>query len=104
MTFNNFAKLKLMIPLVNEAVDTDLKLSEQVLLGRYFLNIGDDNIRHIVLDTGDPQKGRIGLLVNPPVWQYDGLWVLAPSSGDFGQIQKYIQCQIQKKDCPILPD
>src|SRR3990167_439953 len=87
----------------NDATDTDMKLSEQILFAKYFLNSKNLNIRHLTLDTGNPEKKEAGYLMNPPLWQYDGAWVLIPKSGDFGEIQRYLFCQLDSPNCPLKP-
>ena len=58
------------------------------------------SIKTTVLDQGDERAKRPGLLINPPIADY-GAWVLAPRSGDFTEIQKYIACEIKEDNCPI---
>ncbi|MBI5452556.1 hypothetical protein HY945_03770, partial [Candidatus Gottesmanbacteria bacterium] len=83
--------------------DTDMKLSEQALFLKFFLKISDDKIRKIVLDSGDEKKGIKGFLVNPPLWEYNGEWVLVPRSGNFEEIHQFISCQLQNSNCSLTP-
>jgi len=101
--WKNPEKLRQLFYSYDNATDTDMNLSEQALFFKYFLNLTDNKIRKIVLDTGDEKKGIKGFLVNPPEWQYKGAWVLIPRTGDFDEIKKYISCQVENPNCPIKP-
>lgn len=96
-------KLKEVFGAFDDATDTDMKLSEQALFLKFFLKVSDDKIRKIVLDSGDEKKGIKGFLVNPPLWEYNGEWVLAPRSGNFEEIHQFISCQLQDPNCSIKP-
>ena len=60
-------------------------------------------LRKISLDAGDKVQGREGYLVNPPVWEFDGVWVLVPRTGNFAEIHEYIKCQLTDPACPAKP-
>lgn len=87
----------------NEAVQTDMNWSEKIVFAKFFLNLPDGAIRHLVLDTGNEEQKRKGFLINPPASQYKGAWVLIPRSGDFSEIQKYIACQLETPNCEMGP-
>ncbi len=87
----------------NEATETDMKLSEQILLAKYFLKSLTSNIRNLSLDTGNEEKKIKGFLVNPPLWQYDGAWVLVPRGGNFEEINEFISCNLTNPVCSIIP-
>ncbi|MCL4339072.1 LCP family protein [Patescibacteria group bacterium] len=91
----------------NKTVLTDMNLSEKIQMARFFATLKDGSLRKVVLDAGDilsnaPNR-RKGFLVNPPDWQYDGRWVLAPRTGNFDEIHKFILCQMQDPNCKIIP-
>jgi len=99
----NPTKAKQLFSAINEAVLTDLNWSEKLLMSKFFLTFGEGKMRRIVLDSGDEEKGKKGFLVHPPEWQYNGAWVLAPRTGNFEEIQKYILCQLEEPNCPMQP-
>lgn len=68
-----------------EEIDDFLKIAKK---------INTAQIETLALDTGDEKKGREGLLVNPPLDNYYGAWVLVPRSGDFEEIHKYLESQL----------
>lgn len=78
------------------AIKTDISISEQLLLGNLLLN-SNRTFQPISLPEDLPQENKKGLLINPPLWQYGGAWVLVPKNDSFSQIHQYIQCVIQKE-------
>ncbi len=101
--WQNPLRLKELFAAFNDATDTDMKLSEQILFIKLFLKISDEKIRKIVLDSGDEEEKRSGFLINPPLWEYNGEWVLVPRTGNFEEIHKFFSCQLQNPNCPIKP-
>lgn len=103
--WQNLKHIKQLFLAFDDATDTDMNLSEQILFFKSFLNLPEQNIRKIVLDNGDEEKGRNGFLENPPLWQYSGEWVLIPRTGkgDFEEIHKYIFCNLENPNCQVKP-
>lgn len=99
ISLQNLSLLSELLKLMETSIKTDMNLSELFVLGNYFLREKDQNIRQLTLDSGDEIKGREGLLINPPLWQYDGIWVLTPKNEDFTQIYDFIACNLEKDDC-----
>lgn len=100
----NISKLKSIFDEAYKYLETDLTLSEMMSLGKYYLFNSDIKIRQVVLDTGDDVKKIPGLLVNPPLWEFNGIWVLTPRTGDYQEIHEYIACELTGSDCNIKPD
>lgn len=100
---SNLKQFKELITAFDQATETDMKLSEQILFFKSFVKLPDEKIRKIVLDSGDKEKGTEGFLVNPPLWQFSGEWVLIPRTGDFDEIHKYISCNLENPACSIKP-
>lgn len=100
--WRNPSKLKVLIEAFENMTVTDMNWSEKILLFRFFLQLKDQNIVHVTLDTGT-ENDTNGFLIHPPVWQYKGLWVLAPKSGNFTQIHDYIKCQLFNPQCTMQP-
>lgn len=101
--WQNPLRLKELFTAFDEATDTDMKLSEQILFFKLFLKVTDEKIRKIILDSGDEREERKGFLVNPPLWEYNGEWVLVPRTGNFEEIHKFFSCQLQDINCSIKP-
>lgn len=59
-----------------------------------------------VIDEGDNYRQRPGLLLNPPLTDFNGMWVLVPRKGssNFSEIQEYVRCIISGKDCMVTED
>lgn len=87
-------RFKEILGAVDGATTTDLNLGESLLLGRIFIR-SKTQVRSISLTQDEPQKGKPGLLLNPPLRQYGGVWVLVPKHEGYGEIHRYISCVIE---------
>lgn len=96
-------KIKNLIDAFDKATLTDMNWSEKLLFFRFFVKIPEGNLRRITFDSGDKEKERPGFLENPPLWQYDGIWVLVPRTGNFEEIHEYISCHLSDPQCSIKP-
>lgn len=76
---------KLLFQALDEATDTDMTLGELLTLGKIFESIKPANIAKISF---------VDLLETPPLWLYDGKYVLVPKDS-FAAIHEYIQTQLQ---------
>jgi len=95
-------KISMLLPLVKKTVTTDMLLGEEAIFGRALL-ANTQSIRQAAITQDEPEKGNPGLLINPPQWQYNGLWVLVPKSEDFSQIHAYVGCVLENTgDCERL--
>ncbi|SRR6266568_2590268 len=103
-TLLNPVKVVDLINTLSGSLETDIKQSQysdfislaQVMKGA--------KITSSVLDTGDSENDRYGLLVNPPISaDYGSAWVLAPRAGatDYSEIQAYVTCQINGGNCLV---
>lgn len=90
-TLTNWSRMRSFIRETQAAVMTDMTGGEVMVFGRV-LAITRSYIRTAALTQDEPDKDKIGLLVNPPLWQYDGKWVLIPKHGDFTRIGEYVKC------------
>jgi LCP family protein required for cell wall assembly len=89
--------------IVSKSLDTDIKQSEFDDFIRLANNMKKAKIVSSVIDMGDAQENRQGLLINPPISQeYDNAWVLIPrlGNGNYTEIKNYINCEIIKGSCP----
>lgn len=70
--------------LFDDATDTDMTIAQLIHVGRQFASVGQDNIKKISIDE---------LLVNPPAYLYDNLYVLVPQTS-WDAIHSYIKEQL----------
>lgn len=101
----DIARNRKIIQAFDDATDTDMNFKEAALLGKLFLSINPQDIRKVIIDSGNEETGRKGFLLNPPAWQFDGQWVLIPRKGetDFREINSYIDCFIKDPACKMTP-
>lgn len=95
-----------MIDLINTlsgSLETDIPQSKYADFIQTAQDMKGAKIASTVIDTGDSEMGRYGLLINPPVADYGGAWVLAPRTGatDYSEIQEYVSCMITTANCTV---
>lgn len=101
----NPVKALSLIDVVKDSITTDIKEDEYDDFIRLAQKFKSATITSVVLDTGDTQTNRPGLLVNPPMTEeYLNQWVLVPAAGNgnYTEIKKYVDCEI-KGDCDLKP-
>lgn len=98
--FNSLIKIA---KFVNSVIVTDLTLREKISCADYFLRNKNFSVRKLVLDEGNSLDKKPGYLTNPPIWQYNGAWVLIPRTGDFEEIHSYVACNLDTSACLIKP-
>lgn len=87
------------------SIDTNIKEDEFDDFIRLFQKMKKAKIQTTVLDYGDEQTNRVGILINPPLSaEFNYAWILIPriGNGNFSEIQKYVDCQIKLDNCSIL--
>ncbi|OGH41832.1 MAG: hypothetical protein A3H79_02825 [Candidatus Levybacteria bacterium RIFCSPLOWO2_02_FULL_36_8b] len=102
--FLNPAKVIGVYDTLKNSIDTNIEEEEVDDFIKLANKMKKAEIRSVVLDNGDAQKGRPGLLANPPISSvYENQWVLIPriGNGDFSEIQKYVDCEIKIGNCPV---
>lgn len=89
----------------DKATDTDMNWGETLALGKLFLGIKDNQVRKLTIDSTDEQTGKKGYFMNPPTYDFNGVWVLIPRVGkdDFSEIEKYVKCFLDNPNCPMAP-
>lgn len=105
-TLLNPVKMISLYETMNTNIDTDIQQSEFDDFVRLFQKMKGAKIQSAVLDMGDEEKGRFGLLANPQTaTDYGNQWVLIPRSGNgnFTEIQKYVECEIKTGICVVSP-
>lgn len=100
----NPVKVESLFSILRENVDSNIKTSELDDFIRLAKKMEGAKIRSIVIDYGDEENGREGLLVNPAISEaYGSQWVLIPriGNGEFSEIHEYISCHLTSEACPI---
>ena len=103
-TLTNPGKVISLYDILKDSIDTDIKQNEMDDFIRLAEKMKKASIQSAVIDTGDAQTKRPGLLMNPSSAEdYYLQWVLIPmaGNGNFSEIQKYIGCEIKTGNCPI---
>jgi LCP family protein required for cell wall assembly len=105
-TLINPGKIISLYAVLQGSIDTDIKQSEFDDFIRLATKIRSAKIQSVVIDQGDDQTQRPGLLINPPLTSdYDYAWTLIPRTGNgsFAEIQNYISCEVTKGNCFVSP-
>lgn len=105
-TIINPGKILTLYNIISASIDTDILSDEFDDFIRLAQKMKGAKITSTVLDTGDEQTNRAGLLqIAPLSSDYDYLSVIIPrvGNGDFTEIQKYINCEITKGNCIVSP-
>lgn len=103
-TLLNPAKIVSLYDILKGSIDTDIKDDEFDDFIRLTAKMKTAQTENAVLDTGDGEAKRPGLLINPVSGEeYNFEWALIPrkGNGNFLEIQKYIDCEIKIGNCPI---
>jgi LCP family protein required for cell wall assembly len=102
-TFLNPVKLVSLVSVLSGSIDTDIKEDEYDDFVKLAQGIKGGKIDSAILDIGDEQAGRIGLLEHPESGDYDGQYVLVPTQGNgkYSEIQEYIGCEIKYGNCNV---
>src|SRR3989344_3868930 len=103
-TLANPAKVISLYDILKVSIDTDIKDDEFDDFIRLAEKMKTAQTENAVLDTGNQEIKRPGLLINPKSGEeYNFEWVLIPrkGNGNFSEIQKYIDCEIKIGKCTI---
>lgn len=90
-----------LVNVIKDSIVTDIKEEEYDDFIKLAQKMQNSDIKSAVIDTGNYEEDRPGLLINPPTGpEYRSQWVLIPAAGngDYKQIQKYVDCEI-KENC-----
>ena len=101
----DFTKNKQIFQTLQSSLITDMNLPEMIVFAKEFSDLNKDSIKRPTLATADPIVGVDGFLINPPIYEFDGKWVLIPKEGNgqFDQIHQYISCWIKNPKCDMTP-
>ena len=102
-TILNPIKLTSLYTVLAESIDTDINQSEFDDFIKLMQKIKNAKIHSSVIELEDKKKNRPGFLINPPLENFKGTWVLIPrlGNGNFSEIQKHVSCLRVSDSCPI---
>ncbi|OGY18893.1 MAG: hypothetical protein A2900_01355 [Candidatus Chisholmbacteria bacterium RIFCSPLOWO2_01_FULL_50_28] len=83
-------KVRQLMQTFSGTVKTDLSETEYVSLAKLALKTQAEHIRHGVIEEEDKEAGKPGLLIHPPLANYNGQWVLIGRNG-WEEIHTYIE-------------
>ena len=90
---------------VDSSLETDLIFTDLLYLAKVARGIDNQNLKQIPLIEGGAEGTTAGFLINPPIENYNGRWVLAPEDDDFTPIHSYILCVLTNPQCTMkLPE
>lgn len=101
-TVLNPAKFIGLYSILKGNIDTDIKSTEMDDFVRLAQKMKYAKVKSAVIDYGDANNKRAGLLINPNITSdYKFQWVLIPriGNGNFEEIQGYIDCEITLGSC-----
>lgn len=97
-TILNPAKLKGVLDIVNDSIETDIPTDKLPIFARMFLGIKQNEIKNVVLDGGTIGDAQTGLLVNPPIsGNYDNQWVLVPRDETWEEVRGWVKELLPQK-------
>jgi anionic cell wall polymer biosynthesis LytR-Cps2A-Psr (LCP) family protein len=103
-TLINPAKVLNLYSVLKGSIDTDIKQEEFDDFIRLAQKMSNAKIQSAIIDIGDEQTERAGLLFHPLITEeYNYEWVLIPriGNGNFSEIYNYVSCEIGTGGCPI---
>lgn len=104
-TLVNPAKLINLYSVLKGSIDTDIKQEEFDDFIRLAQKMSKAKIESAIIDVGDEQTERSGLLFHPLITEeYNYEWVLIPrtGNGNFAEIMDYVSCEIGTGGCQIF--
>jgi len=103
-TLLNPVKITGLLGALQGSIETDIKQDKYGMFIGLAEQLKGAKITSIVIDDGDQETGRLGLLTNPPITADTAYqWVLEPRVGatDYSEIQEYVACQIKSENCTV---
>jgi len=85
-TFLNPKKIKELVEVFGDSIDTDIKEGEYPEFFKLALKLDQNKLKTVVLNED--------LLYNPPKSEYDGQWILVPKSGNWQEVQECVKSLI----------
>src|SRR3989344_7380329 len=89
-TLANPIKIKSLIDTFGNSFETDIPIDDMIKLFGFSKKI--NSTQSIVLSS----DSKNGLLINPPLEDYGGAWVLIPRTKDFSEIQNFVKIALEE--------
>lgn len=105
-TFVNPVRLIGLYETFKGMVDTDIQPTEIDDFLKLAKKMQKSTIKSVVIDAGDSQTDRPGLLDTPePSSEFGYQWVIVPRTGigNYTEIQGFVRCEMRTGECPITP-
>ncbi len=104
-TVLNPVKIANIYSVLAKTIDTDIQQYEFDDFIKLAQKMKNASLKSTVIEVQDNQSTKDELLINPPLDEFKGAWVLIPrvGNGNFSEIQNYVQCVLTKDACPISP-
>lgn len=108
-TFLNPIKLIELFTIFQDSIDTDIKQNEYDDFVKLANKMRGATTQSYVIDAGDEQAQRNGLLINPPITDAVGnQWVLIPrvGSNNYSEIHAFVKCLVESESsesCTVTP-
>lgn len=102
-TLTNPVKVLGMINLLKDNIKTNITENEYDDFIKLAQKMKGAKITSNVIDEGNSADEREGLLVNPPLQDYNGQWVLAPRTGkgNYTEIKTFVSCVFTGSKCEV---
>lgn len=102
-TLTNPVKVLGMINLLKDNIKTNITESEYDDFIKLAQKMKGADISSSVIDEGNSADEREGLLINPPLQDYNGQWVLAPRTGkgNYTEIKSFVSCVFTGAKCEV---
>jgi anionic cell wall polymer biosynthesis LytR-Cps2A-Psr (LCP) family protein len=103
-TLLNPVKIVELVNTLKDSLKTDIKEDEYDDFVNLAQKMKGAKISSAVVDMGDSESERLGLLLSPPISpEYGNQWVLSPrtGNGNYSEIQEYVSCQIKGTNCMV---
>lgn len=103
-TLANPVKVVGMINLLKDNIKTNIQEKEYDDFIKLAQKMKGAKITSSVIEEGNPGDARYGLLINPPLQDYRGQWVLAPRAGkgNYTELKEYVACVFSGNDCEVI--
>lgn len=102
-TILNPIKVANLYSVVSDHIHSDIPSSEFDDFIKLAEKMKESKIYSAVIDIEDKKENKKGLVINPPIKDYDGKWVLIPriGNGKFSEIQTFVDCTLTSDTCAI---
>lgn len=102
-TILNPIKLTSLYTILSESINTNIQQSEFDDFVKLVQKVKNAKVSSSVIELEDKKRKKPGLLINPPLEDFNGSWVLIPrkGNGDFSEIQEYVLCLRASDSCSV---